>query len=170
MVLKTVADFGKMAVDGSASVPFGYVIVKADDIESVRDQTFIQTWPSYISHLLHSGDVTDAAIFDLNGKHLATSRPDFDLDAEEFAEILIALTDPQSFKERGFKVSGSHYNLVCSDRKFGLIGRSGLPAVGCTVCKTNKLLIIGAHDATIKSRNCNAVVMSLGDFLRQKDW
>ena len=126
-------------------------------------------WASYINDLVSSGNVTDAILYNLNtGDALASSSSTFKLHEDEYTHIVDAFNKPLIFRRTGFKVNGEAYKLHLADGKMGLMGKSGLPSKGCSICKTRVLLIIAKHNDLMSATGCNEVVMNMGDFFQRK--
>lgn len=134
------------------------------------DQSLINNyWSSFIDDLLSSGNVAEAVLYNLvTGDVLAASPPSFRICDDEYRHIVDSFNKPLVFRRSGFKVNGCGYKLHMADGRMGLMGKTGMPAKGCSICKTRSLLIIATHDETMSATKCNDVVMNMGDFFRRK--
>lgn len=121
-------------------------------------------WESYISHLQCSGHVANAAIYSLDGTMLATSMPSFELLEGELEAICELYTHPVLLYKSHVTVSGETYAIHQTDGRHGVLGRRGSPPEGCSICRTNQVIIVAIHDNTMSHRVCNEVTMTLGDF------
>ena len=153
----------------SIDVAMGYDVVRAVDYEQIRDNKYLRNWPGYIADLATSGHVCDAALYDLRGGRLATSCDAFGLSFEEFSAVMYGFIDMCALRENGVSVAGKRYNVCSADGRRGIMGRVGLPAEGCSLCKTNELLIVATHSDTMKGKLCNQAVMDMGDFFHKKN-
>ena len=129
------------------------------------------TWDSYVQDvLLGSGYVRQAGILEHSGGHLAKS-VGFQINTKEFEHIIASMRVPDLGYKHGIWIGGHHFRVRLADGQHGILGKDSDDGLrGCSVCKTRKLLIIGLHDQSSTSVQCNEVVMNLGDFFRQKDW
>ena len=141
-----------------------------DDSERQESSPPLDDWPVYISHLLQSGHVSDALIVRADGRTLARSRLDFCLSDDELAAIRTAFEVSSRGRTRAaISVNGHRYRIHLTDGGFGIMAKEGLPARGCSVCKTNRLLVVGVHSERMLPDVCNEVVMTLGDYFISKD-
>ena len=160
---------GGSVTTSAQQLPLGYEVIRATDYNVIRDQKYLKNWPGYIDDLLVSGQVADAAIYDLSGACLATSRQQFSLSLPEFSHIIYSYVDTDQLRAHGVTVNDVTYKLSYADGRGGIMGRLGLPARGCSLCKTNQLLIVAVHSADMNSKKCNEHVMNIGDFFIGKN-
>lgn len=140
-----------------------YAMVPRDDGKLLAD------WASYVDDLKATGHVADAALYELpSGRQLASSRPQFTLTDSEFRELAGDVLR-SSCPRRGICINGCSYRVHASDGRFGLMGKSGFPVAGCSVCRTRTLLIVAVHRAGMKPAVCNEAVMNMGDFFVRRD-
>lgn len=151
------------------NLAIGYEIFKSEDLSILNDKKYLKNWDTYIKDLLTSSHICDAAIYDLKGHLLGSSRSDFSLSPEEFDAITNGYLDNNIFRNKGISVNGVEYKLSYCDGRRGVIAKTGFPASGCSICKTDTLLLIGVHNDTMKSDLCNESIMHLGDFFITKD-
>ena len=126
---------------------------------------YIFTWDSYINDLLGSGFVYDSAIYyNKDGKQLIkmSSTEEFGLSDDELDHLLVCFRHPDVAYRHGIVLKGERYKVILADGRSGILAKNGL--LGCTVCKTSQLLIIGTHRENVKPDQCNDVIMRLGDF------
>lgn len=124
-------------------------------------------YDAYVSDLLMTGLVQQAAFYDLSGHQLSIS-DDFGLTDEEVAAILEGFRLPLALHRSDVTVAGRLYRIHVTDGRYGIMAKEGLPSRGCTICRTNTLLIVAVHDERTKPTSCNEVVMNMGDFFRRK--
>ncbi|KAK2157650.1 hypothetical protein LSH36_187g00028 [Paralvinella palmiformis] len=141
-----------------------------DNVPTKLDKSLIDDyWLSFIDDLLSSGNVSEAVLYNLmTGDILAASPQSFRLFADEYEHIVTSFNKPIVFRRSGFKVNGCGYKLHMADGRMGLMGKIGMPARGCSVCKTLSLLVVATHDETMSASKCNDVIMNMGDFFRRK--
>ena len=125
-------------------------------------------WDSHVSDMTTSCHVKDAAIYDLDGKLLTTTSEEFSLTTEEFTTLKEHFHTPSVLTRSGVSVNGQLYRVHLADGHFGLMAKSGLPASGCSICKTTKLFVVGVHSPGMDPEVCNQVVMEQGDFFISK--
>lgn len=136
----------------------------------VNEAKYLKSWDSYVSDLTSSDHVSHAALYDCNGKQLATSNPEFGLSSVEYDNLVQGFRQPTSLERQGVWINGNNYKVHLNDHHFGLMGKRDFPVpAGCSVCKTRKLLIVAVHQSGMQPDACNEAVMNMGDFFRRKD-
>ncbi|CDS06991.1 hypothetical protein LRAMOSA09514 [Lichtheimia ramosa] len=120
------------------------------------------SWQGYIDQsLLGSGNVTQAAMYSLNGDCLATS-PDFQLSATEVQEIVNGFDDSSPLYSKGMSVNGVNYAVIyATDRS--IYGRK--KASGVCLVKTKQCLLVGVYTEGIQNGDCAKTVEELADYL-----
>lgn len=134
-----------------------------------RDDQYIFTWDAYITDMLGSGFVYDAAIYYISeevGPVKVSGTRDFDMSVEEIDQALEGILHPDVAYTQGIRVAGQQYKVTLADGHHGILAKKGL--YGCTVCRTFRLLIVATHQENVQPSDCNHLVMSLGDFFRRK--
>ena len=134
-----------------------------------NDNKYIKEWSCYINDLTSSVHISDAIIYDQDGTLLATSQEDFNLSKKEYADILEGFRYLGYLERKGISINGQGYKVYLNDDHFGIMGKAGFPAAGCSICKTRKLLIVAVHKPGMSPAVCNEAVMNMGDFFIQKD-
>ena len=132
-----------------------------------KKKEFICNWNSYINDLLVCEEIFKAAIYDLYGNNLASSHYLFYLKFGELKAILEGLNGPDHL-QNGFSVNDISFELCKADGKFGILGQN--KELGCSICKSRKLLIIGIHTKDENIEMCNEIIMKLGDFFRENNF
>ena len=134
-----------------------------------RTDQYIFKWDDYITDMLGSGFVNEAAIYYISeevGPVKVSGTRDFDMSVEEIDHALEGVLYPDVVYKQGLSVAGKQYKVVLADGHHGILAKQGLD--GCTVCRTFRLLIVATHCETVQPSDCNHIVMSLGDFFRRK--
>ena len=134
-----------------------------------NDQKYLKSWQSYVNDLKSCEHISDAALYDNEGKLLATSNDSFGLNDTEYGDIINGFRNENVLIQKGIWISGLQYNVFMNDCHFGIMGKRGFPSAGCSICKTRKLLIVAVHKPGMRPAVCNEAVMNMGDFFRRKD-
>ena len=136
-------------------------------LDSLRAEYINKVWDDYVSDfLIASGHVTQAAILDSETGLFLAGSDGFKIHENEFRHLLLGIQYQEAAYRYGVTLNGHHYNVRLADGRHGIFAKS--ETGGCSVCKTNTLLIIGVHDKLCNPRRCNEEVMRLGDFFNQK--
>ncbi|XP_041359834.1 uncharacterized protein LOC121376106 [Gigantopelta aegis] len=136
-------------------------------LDSLRAEYVTKIWDDYVSDfLIASGQMTQAAILDSETGIMLAGSVGFNIQDSEFQQILLGIQYQEAAYRYGVTVNGCHYKVRLADGRHGIFAKSEMG--GCSVCKTNTLVIIGVHDKSCSPRHCNEEVMRLGDFFTQK--
>lgn len=134
---------------------------------SLREEYVDRVWDDFVTQfLLGSQHIQRAAIFDLASRRSLASRGGLDISTEEMEQLVISLHHHEMAYRNGVTIGGKSYKVQLADGRNGIMART--EREGCTVCKTQTLIILGVHDENGTSRRCNEEVMRLGDFFRRK--
>ncbi|KAK7100421.1 uncharacterized protein [Littorina saxatilis] len=145
----------------------GHTVTDEDSHLTLRDEYVDRVWEEFVTNfLLGSCNIQKAAIFDLATRRPLATSGDLHISKDEMEQLVTSLHHIQLAYRNGVTIGGQHYRVKLADGRNGILARTGTE--GCTVCKTQSLIIIGIHDQRGNSRKCNEDVMRLGDFFRRK--
>ena len=130
--------------------------------DAAKINPFLQTWSSYSNDLLNTKQINHVLIFDVQESKVLTINSSFTITQEEIEKILEQFNDVYN---KSIKVAGTRYTIRAADRTSGILAKNG-DGRGCTVCKTNSLLIVTTHEPKKESTVSNEATMALGDFFR----
>ncbi|KAH7046360.1 profilin-A [Linnemannia elongata] len=121
------------------------------------------SWQSYVdSTLVGSGKVAKASIFGLDGSVWAIS-PDFTISEPEAQKAIAAFTNSSDTFASGIFLEGSKYTVLRADDQ-SIYASNG--AIGVTIVKTDKTIIVGFYNETMQAGNCNTLVEGFAEYLR----
>ena len=132
---------------------------------TLREEYLHKIWDNYIFNNVVESTPCRAAIYDARSRRLVVASDRFYLLDGELFNISEGMKYPDLVYKEGITVQNRHYDVKLADGKNGIYATDGLD--GCTVCKTNTLLIIGVHDNKVKSSELNEQIMKLGDYFRK---
>jgi len=122
------------------------------------------SWQSYVDdHLIATGTVSQAAIFDHEGNIWANS-PGFTPSSAEVKMMVGGFNTSGSLQASGIPCSGVKYMFVRGDEK-ELFGRKGSSAVAVAMC--NSCVLIGTCAENIQPGQLTTTVFKLADYLRE---
>ena len=156
-------------MEGRSKDTLGYEVVRAVDYHTIRNQKYLKNWQCYVEDLIASGNVTDAAIYNFDAMCLASSKPDFGLTLQEYSHIMYGYTNTAALVDAGLSVNRVKYDVTYADGRRAIMAKVGLPASGCTICRTNGLLLVGVHSSKTNARRCNSQITRLCDFFVDKN-
>ncbi|KAI8059944.1 profilin [Gilbertella persicaria] len=121
------------------------------------------SWQAYVdSNLLGTGQVSQAAIYGLNGGEWAKSAG-FQLSSNEVKEITDAFSNSEGVLASGVHVNGVKYLTIRAEENL-IYAKKG--AEGICIAKTNQAFLVGTYKEGIQPGNCNKVVEGLADYLK----
>ena len=131
---------------------------------TLREEYVLKLWDTYIHDNLVQSTPCKAAIYNACSLRLLIASDGFYLLNNEIHNISEGMKYPKEAYKNGIDVQTRHYDVRLADGRNGIYARDGLD--GCTVCKTNTLLIVGVSDNKVKSEESNEQIMKLGDYFR----
>ncbi|XP_052775627.1 uncharacterized protein LOC128213679 [Mya arenaria] len=132
---------------------------------TLREEYLLKIWDNYIHDNVVQGTPCSAAIYDARTRRLIVASDRFHLLDNELYNITEGMKYPETVYRDGITVQNRHYDVRLADGKNGIYATDGVD--GCTVCKTNTLIIVGVHDSRVLSAQCNEQIMRLGDYFRK---
>lgn len=132
---------------------------------TLREEYLLKIWDNYIQDNLIESTPCKAAIYDFRTRRPIVASDKFFIFENEIYNIAEGLRNNDTVFKDGISVQNRHYMVRFSDGKNGIYATDGED--GCTVCKTSTLLIVGVHDARVKSDVCNLEIMKIGDYFRK---
>ncbi|KAI9268011.1 profilin [Phascolomyces articulosus] len=120
------------------------------------------SWQAYVdNNLVGTGQVSQAAIYGLNGSQWATS-PSFQVSATEVQDIVNGFTDNDKVRASGVHVAGVKYLTLRADDR-SIYGKKS--ADGVCIVKTGQAVLIAVYKEGIQPGSCTKVVEGLADYL-----
>jgi profilin len=117
------------------------------------------SWQDLINDvLISSGDVSQGAIFGLDGEEFATT-DGFHLPNSEIQEIVAIFTNPYP---ANIQVNGINYNTLHRDDE-SIKGRKG--SDGVFIFKTTMVFVIATCEGNIHYEGCYQAVKTLADYV-----
>ncbi|KAI8086647.1 profilin [Halteromyces radiatus] len=120
------------------------------------------SWQQYVdNNLIGTGQVSEAAIYGLNGTLWAASA-NFKLSTPEINELIKGFSDSDAIQASGIHINGIKYLTLRADDR-SIYAKKG--ADGACVVKTNQAILIGVYKEGIQPGSCTKVVEGLADYL-----
>ncbi|KAI8975368.1 profilin [Mycotypha africana] len=120
------------------------------------------SWQAYVdTNLIGTGNVSQAAIYGLNGGEWAKSAG-FQLQPKEIQEITAAFSNADSIRANGIHVNGVKYLTLRADER-SIYGKKN--SDGVCIVKTGQAILVGTYKEGIQPGNCTKVVEGLADYL-----
>ncbi|XP_069126665.1 uncharacterized protein [Argopecten irradians] len=135
------------------------------DSISLKEEYLLKIWEDYVLENIVEANSCQMAIFDRRTKRRIIGTDNFKIQACELSHIAEGVLYPDLVYRNGITACGRHYDVRLADGKQGIYARA--EEYGCTVCRTQSLLIICINDSRAVAAECNEQVMKLGDFLFQ---
>ncbi|ORZ21979.1 profilin [Absidia repens] len=121
------------------------------------------SWQQYVdNNLVGTGQVSQAAIYGLNGAKWASS-PDFELSATEVNAAIAGFADPASVQGTGLHISGVKYLTLRADERSIYVKKSAHG--GACLVKTGQAILVGLYKEGMQAGSCTKVVEGLADYL-----
>ncbi|KAI7847348.1 profilin [Circinella umbellata] len=119
------------------------------------------SWQAYVdTNLVGTGQVSQAAIFGLNGSQWAAS-PSFQVSATEVQEIISGFNNSDHILSSGVHVAGIKYLTLRADDR-SIYAKKG--ADGVCLVKTGQAVLIAVYKKGIQPGSCTKVVEGLADY------
>ncbi|KAI9282711.1 profilin [Sporodiniella umbellata] len=120
------------------------------------------SWQTYVdNNLLQTGQVSQAAIYGLNGGVWATSAG-FQLQPEEIKEVIGGFSNPDPLLASGIHIANEKYFVIKADDR-SLYGKKN--SEGVCIVKTTQAILVGTYKDGIQPGNCTKIVEALADYL-----